>query len=272
MCYTVEKEMAMKKNKGLVILNIILVLALISLGGYILWDKSNQKKEEKEVTKETTVKKEEKKVIDKIEETRDWVYDASYPYTVSTSHFTLDGKRFHVTDIKVPYINIKSVEIEKINKQIQDIFNQAIAIFEQASKGLPVIIDKCDYSTYIHDNLLSIFFLYSAGDTNSPTIKYYTYNIDLKTGKLLSYNKVREMFNYTSDDTVKSKIKTYIEDEFPMDSNKESIEATLQNYTTSMNDGSLPFYIDANQNLNIITKVVTASSTSGQKEIITIQK
>lgn len=267
----------MKKNVGTTILIIFLVILVLGLGGYILYDKViKTEKEENKTFNESNKIEEKKKLVDKIDPNRDWVYDAEYPYTNQKTDFTMNGKDFHITNIKVPYINIKGEEITKINAQIRDIFIQATAVFEQTSKGEPVIIDHCDYSSTIHDNVLSINFLYAIGGADLPIPKYYTYNIDLKTGNILSYNEVREKFGFTSGDKIEKAITTAVENQFASSKFTEPsagyVTKSIQNYNDSISNNTLAYYIDPNKNLNIAVGIEIPASTSGRLQIITVQK
>lgn len=91
---------------------------------------------------------------------------------------------------ELPYINIKSDEINEINIQLINKYYEIITVDEQIMK----------YKFYKNDNVLSllvsIYYQY-APDTSNETMFY---NVDLESGKLLNNVELMDKFGVTNDE------------------------------------------------------------------------
>ena len=129
------------------------------------------------------------------------------------------------------------------------------------------MIDKYDkktwyniasYKTYIKDNLLSILIMVESGGTDVEQYKYYTYNFNLDTLKEYSYEEAYKLAGFNSsniDAMVEEAIKkseriTQFEEDITT-----YIEKSINNYINSVEDKSIKYFIDENNELNVIVKI-----------------
>ena len=97
-----------KTNKGLVWLVVILIILVIGLMGFIIYKEffvNNNLSNENDLNKTTTTTEQ---INIKIDENKDWVYDANYVPNVKQQTYTAWDETYNVNDYKAPYININS--------------------------------------------------------------------------------------------------------------------------------------------------------------------
>lgn len=154
-----------KKTRGnsikiVILIVIIIVLLLIIAGMFIYYNNHNRDIIElaKKARDETNMvrEQEEKKVnkVNKIDETKDLVY-TSYNKMISNSSYS------------IPFINIKSDEVDKINQEIEE-------KYKTESSG------AIKYTSYLNDNILSLVITEL---TPSDTEYFNIYNVDVYKGK-----------------------------------------------------------------------------------------
>lgn len=153
-------------KKGLVAIIVILTIMVFSLGTYVAYDKFIKPNSVKEVKKDEG-KSNSKSSSDssKIE-----VYDSE------------DYKYLHV-----PYIDLKSDEGKRLNKEIKDF----VSDYEDTKE----FTDNCQvtYQTFENENIISIII---KKDTPSSSTNYYkSINIDTKTGKEVDNKYLLDMKN-----------------------------------------------------------------------------
>ena len=125
---------------------------------------------------------------------------------------------------KLPVINLKGEEIDKINNEI-------------VKKYYGVAYTKEDIYTYeytIYENILSLFIKITYVDDSSEygTLEYYSYNINLDTNKPLTNSElVKELDLNESDinDEINSRIKKYYAIE------QNNAEMSFEQYKTKIN-------------------------------------
>lgn len=153
-------------KKGLVAIIVILTIMVLSLGTYVAYDKFIKPNNVKEV-KKNEGKSNSKSNSDssKIE-----VYDSEdYKY------------------LQVPYINLKTAEGKRLNKEIKDF----VSDYEDTKE----FTDNCQvtYQTFENENIISIII---KKDTPSSSTNYYkSINIDTKTGKEVNNKYLLDMKN-----------------------------------------------------------------------------
>lgn len=126
-------------------------------------------------------------LVSKLDNTKDWVYDAEYTKNVTTnSYSTYYDETYYAKDIVVPYININSSYANIANKEIKTIFDDAINSYNKGVNDKITYVNECGYQKYVNNNNLSVLLTYGVGATDIVHPEYYTYNIDLKTGNQLS--------------------------------------------------------------------------------------
>ncbi len=251
-------EQKVKSKKRLIITLIIIIIALLTLGGYLIYDKMTR--ENNKIINET---KDEEKAIGKIDPTKDWTYDANYFNTTTTqSYETSYGETYSVSDIVVPYININSTDVAKINKKIKKTYDELINRFEQGLEDNSTY-GTSSYKTYINGDILSVVITKTYGGTDIPLLPYDTYNINLKTLKSISYEEAYTNVSFTKE-TVNEKVKEAItiymnmyESDMWNSENTLStyLDKTINNYHSSLDDNSIQFFIDEFKTLNVIVHI-----------------
>lgn len=199
------------------------------------------------------------------EVSKGYIYNASYEYNVSkTSYTTNYNKTFYIKDIVVPYINIDSVDAKSANNEIKAVFNKAIEVYKNGISDKTSGVDKCDYIYTIKGNVLSVQLVLTTSGTDVPKSEYYTYNFNTKTGKALTYSEVYRQAGIDGQDIdlhVSIAISKYVKDQlinitYSGNENLATyINSSVKNYEDSKQNGTLKYYIDTNNQLNVLVKI-----------------
>lgn len=281
-----------KKNTGIIILIVVLSLLVVGLGGYLIYDKFITKDSNIE-EKDNTKKKDNSNIennnfISKIDEAKDWIHDADYDYNVSANSYSIDFDiTYYVKDIIAPYINIKSADADKANAEIKEVFDEAIKAYNNGVNNKLTYVDECKYTSYVDENKLSVNFWLGIGATDVVHPEYYTYNFDLKTGKLLSYEEVYNSVGFNSNniteklekaitDVMKERLKELKDLNtdnsdgayYPEGTNFNTYNnESISNYKKEVFNNSIKYFLDTKKKLNVI---VTLSIPIGTDEFDTI--
>lgn len=231
--------------------------------------------------------------VSKIDSTKDWVYDADYPRNVISNSYSSDYNTFYSKDIVVPYINICSSYASNSNNIIREIFDDAIKNYNNATNNS--ISDKnnfvvtnnvtnCSYKKYINDTSLSVILTYTLSCTDVAHTKYYTYNVNLKTGNQLSYEQIYNIAGFNSSN-ISTKVENAITEimkekmsyfssnnNYPKGTNFDTYNnESINNYRNSVNSNTLKYFLSDNKKLNIIVKLNIPAGTGEFDTIITIE-
>ena len=174
-----------KSRKGLVIINIILLLLVIGLVLFILYDKKILfNKEEKVVEIKSDLNSEQLKIYNEFE----LVYNAEYAYEVNQNSYTDTKNNIrYYTDIVIPYININSEDAKNINEDIKKLNDSLVKEYENNLINNEYYV-KSNYSYVIYDDILSLVVKITRNDEkNQEYNEYKTYNINLDTKKKMTY-------------------------------------------------------------------------------------
>ena len=256
----VNKRVDKKNNSGLIVLVIVLFLLVLGLGGYIIYDKvlSNKTLEGNNTNSNN---QDSSTVTLKADSAKDWVYDADYNLPTNKESyygFSDHSRLVKASDLIVPYININSSDATKANQEIYKLYEQLINTFNENLKE-EIWFTTVKYSTYVNNNIISVLITTETAGTDVPLYEYYTYNFNLENGKLLSYSEAYEKLGYNQN-SIKDKAinaitnamkEKYNESDFNNYNNK-----SIDNYTTSVSDEKIKYYIDNNNKLNIIVTLV----------------
>ena len=273
-----------KKNTGLYILIAILCVLVLALGGYIVYDKTQNNKTT--TTDNTSNSTNTNSLVSKLDDTKDWVYDAEYTKNVTEDSYST----YYAKDIVVPYININSSYSNTANSEIKKVFDDAIKIYNDGASGKMTYVDECGYKKYVTDNSLSVILTYGVGATDVVHPKYYTYNIDLKTGNQLSYEEVYNIAGLSSsniDSKVENAITKIMQDKlkglkdpqkdtgdggyYPEGTNFNTYNnESISNYKKSISDNTLKYFLSDNGKLNIVVKLSIPAGTGEFDTIITV--
>lgn len=90
-------------------------------------------------------------LVSKIDDTKDWVYDAEYKRNVTAESYATNGKTYYAKDS---------------NNAIEKVFEDAIKKYNEGVNDKITYIDECGYKKYINDNNLSIVLTYGVGGTD----------------------------------------------------------------------------------------------------------
>ena len=255
-----------KNNHGLIVFLIFFILLSLALGCYIFYDKFYQK-ENTNPTESQFIEKEETKdeLVKKINSSKYWIYDADYEKNVLAYFYLINGP-IYAEDIKVPFINIDSNYASKANKEIKNVFDIAIDAYNEGVQNELTHVD-IDYQKYIDNDMVSTALWYSIIETAVVNPNYYTYNIDLKTGKEMSFEEVYQKCGFTKDNIVdkvkssitkalKDKFKNNIDDIYPEGTNFDTYNnESIENYLDSLENDTIQYFIDENGALSVIVRL-----------------
>ena len=174
-----------KSRKGLVIINIILLLLVIGLVLFILYDKKILfNKEEKVVEIKSDLNSEQLKIYNEFE----LVYNAEYAYEVSQNNYTDTKNNIrYYTDIVIPFVNINSEDVKKINEDIKELNDSLVKEYENNLINNEYYV-KSNYTYVINNNILSLVIIITRNnESNQEYNEYKTYNINLDTKKKMTY-------------------------------------------------------------------------------------
>ena len=221
-------------------------------------------------------------LVSKVNSSKDWVYDAEYTKKVTADSYSTNYKTYYAKDITVPYININSIYANSSNNDIKKIFDDAIKTYNTGVSNKKEYVDECGYKKYINNNSLSVLLTYGVGSTDAVHPKYYTYNIDLKTGNQLSYEEIYKIAGFNSS-TITSKVETAITkimkekmssfstDNYPTGTTFDTYNnESINNYKSSINNNTLEYFLSDNSKLNVIVKLSIPVGTGEFDTIVTI--
>lgn len=120
----------------------------------------------------------------------------------------------------LPQINIVNDSISNLNKEIMNVYYNLVALDGSSYR----------YSYFIYDNILSLLIITNSfDDSEFGNIKYYSYNIDMNSFKVLSNNDLLDEIGI-SYDLVSDMIDNKVQNFYNIDSLKN--EMTFNNYKT----------------------------------------
>lgn len=222
-----------KSNKGLKILLVILIIIVLALSGYLVYDKFIVKDETKiTTTQKTDTQINKNKTVLKKDESKEIVYTI---YTGKPSEsFPVIYEGNAVTEI--PKININSIYADKINKEILALMYKSYDYDGNVNDSLKCK-DFCSlirYKYFINSNILSLV-IYQDGGTDPLNHEYYAYNIDIYTGEDVSNKDLVKSKNIDVNN-FNTKLSNTFKDAYPFDKyydGKESYEGE-KDFATQM--------------------------------------
>jgi len=261
-----------KKNTGLIVLVIVLSLLVVGLGGFIIYDKvlSNNNSIEKTNKEEQNDNNSENQSIDKLDNTKDIVY-SGISYNISGHNDEMNGLS------EIPQINLNSDNINQINNDIINHFKSIMNINEFKSdykygfdSSCDKTIYKVEYEYYNNNNndILSLIIKYTLLSEIYEESSYMIYNINTKTGELITNNELIKVMNYKTDDikeSLKNSINEIYTENFDMKSgllkSHDIVYNSLVKYIDE-NNIYLPIYINKDGILSTYARI-PANSHSG---------
>lgn len=270
-----------KNNNGLITVIIILGLLVIILGSYIVYDQfilDSNSKNDHNIKNDTTENQESnnnKNVVSKLDNNKAWIHDADYNLPTSEESYYVDlTNLISAKDLIVPYININSDDAQKANQEIYELYKGLIDAFNKNIK------DKkwytlVKYKDYTYDNTVSVVITTETHGTDVPLYKHYTYSFNLDNGKLLSYEeayKITGLSESNINDKVNKSITNALKQKYSNNSDFNTYNnKSINNYKTSVNNGTIKFFIDGNNKLNIIVTLEIPAGRGQFDTIITVE-
>ena len=278
----VNEEVQKNSNKGkglTIVLVVIVIVLLLAIGICIGLAVSNKETKIINNSQENFEKKEEK-TSKKIDETKDWVYDAEYGKDKKNKSIDIYESD---KNLIVPFININSDDGNKVNKEIEKLYNEAYETFgarEEGTNSLNIL----EYEYYINGNILSILIkkdkVVLQGD---GIIRYITYNFNLDTLKLATLEETIKECGFNSENEVKEKLQIAIKNLGGESSIFEGTDWDKERFFINENGklcviilpnegyAEVVLEIDKNAELNNKTNNVTTPNTNNnQAEYVTI--
>lgn len=297
------------ENKRLYVIITVLSVLVLTLGGYIVYDKflnKNSKPTNSNNTSNstninstsnsttnlnsTTSSTNSNNFVAKLNNSKSWVYDAEYKKNVSADSYKLGDYTFYAKDIIVPFINVNSPYANSANNKIKEVFNDAINAYNEGVKGEEISIDVCNYQKYIKNNILSVVLTYGVGGTDVVHPEYYSYNINLNSGNKLSYQEIYTIAGFNANNInskVEKAITNIMKEElkdfkdpnndtgdggyYPDGTNFDTYNnKSINNYKNSIKNNTLKYFLSENGNLQIIVTLIIPAGSEEFDTIITV--
>ena len=269
-------------NKGIVIIIILLIVLILGFNAYVLYerylyDHSNNIELNDNVINDNASISNNSINIKEFDDL-EYVYDADYDLSVNTNSYTIGSNEYNIDDYKVPYINVKSDYVNNANNEIKTLWDNMVKVFNDGVNDKTSYIKYLDYEYTVSNDILSLFIKYSTSTTNGESVDYKTYNISLKDGsecslvdavKKLDYDLtafrekttdgiIQEYDNWYSNHDVNGSLKQQYYDEYK--------EQTLNEYKLDK------WYIDNDNNINVIVHIYVPTDVNYFNEIVTVKK
>lgn len=175
-----------KSNKGVII---VLIILLVGALGYIAYDKFISK-DNKQAVNDTTSKGYTGNNISKIDNNKDYVYEA-----FNEKYKSNEGEE----SIILPKINLNSYDAERLNNKIIEEYQYAIDNCKKATKKGQICNTDINYKYYTSDEIISILVYYKHPEEDDA-VTYTTYNINKTTGKEVSKYELLKKVGMSRDD------------------------------------------------------------------------
>lgn len=215
----------------------------------------------------------------KIDKTKELVHRAGYTSELDNTSYTSDitEEEYTTGDIVVPYININSDDVNKINTEIKSLYDEFISVYSE-SFNTPWYI-KTNYETYINKDILSVLLESEIGGTDAPIENYYAFNVNLKDLSKMNYEDIYHYAKFSEEDInkrVEKAISEYIDtlDKIAWNENERKedyIRQSIQNYYTDLNDNSLQYFINKNNKLTDIIEIAVPAGSGDVAKLIIIE-
>ena len=226
--------MKKKNHSGIIwcllfIIIILIVFIVLLLTGVINLNTNDKNESTKTIHNDNVVET----TSIKLDDTKDYVYDAEYKTDNKYTEFMRyedgpdDIKRFdnfgieveysfgmqYLNKLKVPYININSSYAKVANATLEKLYLDNAKTFdlcaEEAKGTEPSCSQILTYKTYTYDNILSVVVIDGLQATSTIALNYHIYNFDLTTGDEIKYYDIMNKLNYNRAD-VEEQMKTLL--------------------------------------------------------------
>ena len=150
----------------------------------------------------------------KVDDSKDFVYDAEYKYDNKYTEFDrTNGERKDTTidyyGISVELTAINSSDAQTVNKELENLYLKYAKDFDGCAEELknqngPGCSQILTYKTYKYNDILSIIVIDGIQGTSPFVFDYHTYNFDITTGKVLNYDEVLQKLNLDKSSTLET--------------------------------------------------------------------
>jgi hypothetical protein len=222
----------------------------------------------------------EEKLVKKIDKDKEYVYLAEeFEITDKGDSDTLEDAAWlknGVFKIKQPVINIDKTNIHNINKKIEDNFvefKNGIKydnnLYEDGKRYLTYFVTQ-DYNYYINNNILSFVLKIQEfvipSSFQSPG--YTVYNIDLKTGELLTNDQLKGII-LLSDEELTNEIIAYLVS-YGIEKCDNNLEAEYCYDDIKIGDDTVMYLNDKNQ-LVVVVPIQTMLDIENKEVTIELE-
>lgn len=275
-----------KQKVYLVVTIVILIILILGLVGYIVWDaffKDTPEADNNSIQETVNTQPETIPIPKsiKIEKEKDYVFNANYSSKVLAESYTTDvysdqeaGTNVHrASDMVVPYINIDSEDANKANENIKLLYEKAISVYNEGVNNHISYIKECNYQYNIEDQILSVLLTYAEAGTDIPRYEYTSYHFDLNTGEELTFEEVCTKLGLQKseiDRKVKNAITNYFREASIPDANTY-VEASYKNYTQSVQNQTIPFYIKEDKTVEVAVTLNIPAGSGSMVHLFTIE-
>lgn len=265
------------KNKWLIILITILLIIVLVLGGYIVYDKLLSKESVKP------------SVSIKLDDSKDYVYDADYSseYSNNYKEFSIGGEDKTITnndfgihveysyglqklsDLKVPYMNINTYYAGQVNGELKNLYKEFAEKFDKCALKSAENGESCSqiltYRVYKYNSILSVVVIEGYQSSSPIRSDYKTYNFDLNTGNEIKYDEMVEKLGYDKNtllDKEKQALKNKLDEHSnSIDLNNDCVQSGVRRncYTIaydllekSINDNTILYFAGNDGKLNLL--------------------
>lgn len=241
-----------KKNNGskiaiIVCIVIILLLSGILIGLVVSSSKNNTKQDNNKSEQNSSVGRVEDTAKNsiKIDDSKDWVYDADYNKGKEVKTVNNDEGMKSSDTLKYPYVNINSKYAEKVNSEIKANYENNYKHYGTSYPEKEIsgsYFARIEYEYYVTDKILSLKINEWFGAVpGGMTPNYYIYNFNLETLEEASLEDVYKECGFKSFSELNDKINITISNEKA----KENLLSDSEWYNNM-------FYMGKNSVFNII--------------------
>ena len=225
----------------------------------------------------------------------DWETKQIKTYTYKANSTEIEGADLKTS--KFPHVNIDSDYARKINAEVETLFDEYFEDFKTEIKLIrdtEVIDDISErtsaryrgdfiriennivsYSTYKNGNVLSI--VIKEGPFAQVGNKYTTYNIDLNTGKEISFLEICDTLKFDSAELDElynnacEQMEKVLKEEFSNQYNSTNVEENKQQISQNLFSDSTKFFIDNNNKLNVVCTILVDVGKGSMEYILPVQ-
>lgn len=225
----------------------------------------------------------------------DWETKQIKTYTYKANSTEIEGADLKTS--KFPHVNIDSDYARKINAEVENLFDEYFEDFKTEIKLIrdtEVIEDKLERagaryrgdSTRIENNIVT-YYAYKNNDILSVVIvegpfnnagKFYTtYNIDLNTGKGISFLEICDTLKFDSAELYElynnacEQMEKVLKEEFSNQYNSTNVEDNKKKISQNLFSDSTKFFIDNNNKLNVICTILVDVGKGSMEYILPVQ-